>query len=449
MNNQNIDNTQNSRQYPTNPLFQNISSKQNSGQKLQNNVQSYPQTNGPQYYQQNQQKSVQQYPQNSGQQYYKQNQQKSVQQYPQTNVQKNVQQYPHNSGQQYYKQNQQTNVQKYKQNSGQLYQQPNYQQKYPQNNVQNYQQPSYQQQYYQHNSSQQYQQQYHQQKNYHQNIYQQNYYQVPQQSPQYNQQYYHQNSKYNQQYSLQHNPPPQNPEYGNKSVQNSYTQFFNKYDIFNYYHSDLKTLNKFDIVIIGDDSGSMGTRNKHSSKTRWDELKETIQMVIELGSMLDTDGIDLYFLNRRGAKNVTSFAQVSHLFDKRPSGGTPLSKVIEKVLRRQGAKPLLLVIATDGKPRDLYRFTNTLRNRDYNRVFVSILACSDNKNDIGYLNKLDKDIPKLDVLDDYHSEKKEVQSKQGYNFPYSFGDHIARLLLGPVYPKYDRLDEYKIQPNYY
>ncbi len=41
---------------------------------------------------------------------------------------------------------------------------------------------------------------------------------------------------------------------------------------------------------------------------------------------------------------------------------------------------------------------------------------------IGYLNDWDKKIPHLDVVDDYRNEKKEIQARQGKNFPFSFGD---------------------------
>ena len=39
-----------------------------------------------------------------------------------------------------------------------------------------------------------------------------------------------------------------------------------------------------------------------------------------------------------------------------------------------------------------------------------------------YLNRWDKTIPNLDVIDDYRSERKEIQECRGKNFPFSFGD---------------------------
>lgn len=39
-----------------------------------------------------------------------------------------------------------------------------------------------------------------------------------------------------------------------------------------------------------------------------------------------------------------------------------------------------------------------------------------------YLNDWDKQIEMLDVVDDYRSEKQEIEKYQGKHFPFSFGD---------------------------
>jgi hypothetical protein len=39
-----------------------------------------------------------------------------------------------------------------------------------------------------------------------------------------------------------------------------------------------------------------------------------------------------------------------------------------------------------------------------------------------YLNNWDREIPRLDVVDDYRNEKAEILKCQGRNFPFSFGD---------------------------
>ena len=59
----------------------------------------------------------------------------------------------------------------------------------------------------------------------------------------------------------------------------------------------------------------------------------------------------------------------------------------------------------------------------------------------GYLNGLDREMPRLDVLDDYKSEFAEVKRSKGPQFPFSFGDYVAKCFLGSIDPDMDRFDE--------
>ena len=85
---------------------------------------------------------------------------------------------------------------------------------------------------------------------------------------------------------------------------------------------------------------------------------------------------------------------------------------------------------------------------DCDKFYISILACSDNHNDVGYLEKLDKTIKNVDTLDDYISEKKPVLKAQGKDFKYDFSDYIVLLLLGPIIPELDALDEYSLSSSF-
>jgi hypothetical protein len=64
---------------------------------------------------------------------------------------------------------------------------------------------------------------------------------------------------------------------------------------------------------------------------------------------------------------------------------------------------------------------------------------------MNYLNEIDKIIPSIDVNDDYLSEKKEVQTAQGANYAFSFGDYVVKTLLGSIDPAFDSLDEIRQQ----
>lgn len=227
----------------------------------------------------------------------------------------------------------------------------------------------------------------------------------------------------------------------------------NKYEIDPYFSEKLEILNDYEIVLLCDDSGSMNTplNDNNGYSTRWDELKAVVNIVVSIATIYDNNGIDIHFLNREGIDNIKCEEEVKNILNEIPCGGTPLTQKLEEILQKFNSisKKLLVIIATDGLPTyngqlDLENFKTLLKNKNHSKVFISFLACSDNSQDVDYLNELDKTIPNIDTLDDYNSELKEVRQIQGNSFKYSFSDHIVRLLLGPICPELDKLDEKKI-----
>ena len=71
---------------------------------------------------------------------------------------------------------------------------------------------------------------------------------------------------------------------------------------------------------------------------------------------------------------------------------------------------------------------------------VQIMACTDEEAVMDYLNRADDSIQRLDVTDDYASEREEVLKAQGRSFAFSRGDWIVKAMLGPVLPYFDELD---------
>ena len=78
---------------------------------------------------------------------------------------------------------------------------------------------------------------------------------------------------------------------------------------------------------------------------------------------------------------------------------------------------LLVFIFTDGSPTSpknstidpIGLFKHALKYRQpINRIFVTIIACTDDDYALQFLNYWDKKIKNLDVVDDYESEKKEI-----------------------------------------
>lgn len=230
----------------------------------------------------------------------------------------------------------------------------------------------------------------------------------------------------------------------------------------------LRALEGFEIAVIVDDSTSMRTPIIDRSQTqlspfdrfptRWDELKQITSIIVDLASTLDSDGVDVFFLNRAALLRIHDSSQLNETFSQLPDGPTPLTRVLSEVLNLKRAsvldRKLLLLIATDGTPTDenglsdFSRLENILRHDRYpgtDRIFVTFIACTNDLQSVAYLNGLDKRIPHVDVLDDYPSERREILAVQGKNFPFSYGDYVVKILMGSIDPWFDQLDEKKVK----
>ena len=75
-----------------------------------------------------------------------------------------------------------------------------------------------------------------------------------------------------------------------------------------------------------------------------------------------------------------------------------------------------------------------LRHERTPQTYITFLACTDDLASVNYLSHWDKSMPNLDVIDDYRSERAEIQRTRGANFPFSYGDYIVKSLLGSSDP---------------
>lgn len=101
---------------------------------------------------------------------------------------------------------------------------------------------------------------------------------------------------------------------------------------------------------------------------------------------------------------------------------------------------------TDGEPTDtrgnsdIKGFRKCLKARASN-VYTNIVACTDQDDSIHYLNRLDRHVPRVDVLDDYRNEKVEVRKARGRRFQFTYGDYVCKALIGSIDRITDRTDE--------
>ncbi|CAF1141066.1 unnamed protein product [Rotaria sp. Silwood1] len=226
-----------------------------------------------------------------------------------------------------------------------------------------------------------------------------------------------------------------------------------KYEISDALLQRLNILQQFEIVVLCDDSGSMNTPVDGTTGTRWDELRAIVQIIIDIGTIFDSNGVDVHFLNRPPMLNVTDPRQVVESFSKRPQGFTPLTPALRGIFQSaasklRGNKRLLVFVATDGEPTDnhgnvdVQSLENLMQHeRQSNTMYVTFLACTDDQVSVDYLSRWDRTMINVDVMDDYKSEREEVRQAKGFNYPFSFGDYVVKALIGAVDPEMDALDE--------
>lgn len=248
-----------------------------------------------------------------------------------------------------------------------------------------------------------------------------------------------------------HNQPVSNGAVSYNSLSSAeermqkFAQLAARYEINQNFGARLRQLEGYEIIFLCDDSGSMATpvgeinRTSHSShsifslgigdasnafgvrSTRWDELKQIVSITVDIGSVLDPDGLDIHFLNRAALHNIKDSSQLVGAFANPPNGLTPITSVLRRILQERQSqiqeRKLLIIIATDGQPTDDYGTTDiealerVLKHerKPADRILVTFCACTDDDQAVGYLNKWDEKIPFVDVCDDYRSERDEIR----------------------------------------
>jgi len=226
--------------------------------------------------------------------------------------------------------------------------------------------------------------------------------------------------------------------------------------------SNLKdVLTMCDVVLLCDDSNSMGNPIAEEGtdpfapkrSTRWLELKKLASVIIEFVAATNSDGLDIYFLNRDKIHNINTTAGLQCIFGQPPSGGTPLISKLrqiyhEKVSKLSPDRKLLIIVITDGEPTDgsrtdlqdvLMKITNS------GDVHVSFAECTDNADDMEYLDQWDGLIKNFDNTDDYREELLRVKTAQGPQFKFDYTDYVIKILLATFIRWYFNLDQVKVQ----
>lgn len=250
-------------------------------------------------------------------------------------------------------------------------------------------------------------------------------------------------------------PPPYQPSappaYGLEDKATKVRELCARYAISPHFESALWALNEYHIIFVCDDSGSMNSR-ADGNKTRWEELRGIVGEVFDISLIFDPVGMDVYFLNRQSWMNVRQRDAIDGMFLAPPSGGTPLISKLREInnhysVANQSIRKLV-IIATDGDPSDdrhpYTEFKGLLGRMIGNNMRIGFIACTENESQVEYLNEIDRIYTEIDVSDDYHTERRQIQRVQGSRFPFTYGDYVVKALAGPIDSRLDTLDEVRI-----
>jgi hypothetical protein len=221
----------------------------------------------------------------------------------------------------------------------------------------------------------------------------------------------------------------------------------------------LRQLEDYEIIIVCDDSGSMKTMVDGTDRTRWDELRAIVKIVLEIGVIFDASGVDIYFLNRQAMYNVTDPTVIDKAFSMPPRGYTPLVRALKHIFQlpatqRGNDKKALVFVATDGASTDDKGTINVMELehlmvdiRQSETTYVMFLLCTDDRACVDYLTEWDRKMVNVDVTDDYRTERDKIRSFQGANYPFSLGDYIVKALLGAIDREIGNLNEPDLAHN--
>jgi hypothetical protein len=80
------------------------------------------------------------------------------------------------------------------------------------------------------------------------------------------------------------------------------------------------------------------------------------------------------------------------------------------------------------------------KRKPIDKIYVSIVACTDNPVAIKYLNKWDIEIKNLDVVENYENERDQILDVKVLD-KFTYGDYVSKILLGSFVKHIDKLDE--------
>lgn len=252
-------------------------------------------------------------------------------------------------------------------------------------------------------------------------------------------------------------------------------------DLFNEFEIPLGLMSKiqelstdeFHLVFLIDDSSSMGRKDsvKFNSQnfeilcSRWEEVHERLLITFRFLAFVPVQSITIQFINRASILNFkhsehspASFygkveRDLNSVFASPPSGATMLVDKLQSIFTAASHKAsrTAVYLYCDGSPSDIdgpRRIREMMLARNARHTPFSFMSCTGNDADVEWAKGLDELVMKdnspsyIAELDDYPTERSEVEHDQGSGIPYSYGFYIICNLVASMNPSdLDALDE--------
>ncbi|AYV76840.1 MAG: hypothetical protein Barrevirus1_62 [Barrevirus sp.] len=229
-----------------------------------------------------------------------------------------------------------------------------------------------------------------------------------------------------------------------------------------------RVLTTCEIVLLCDDSGSMNSQISEEGAdpfnpkktTRWLELKKLAAALIDIITATNPEGLDIYFLNRDTVFGVNNMANLSATFSVLPNGSTNITAKLQEIYidkrdKLTENKQLLILVITDGEPTDntsnprqnLYDQIRKLTN--LGNIHISFAECTDQEEDMDYLDVWDNKLRNFDNTEDYRDEVRRVKAANGQAFKFDYTDYVIKILLATFVKSYFNLDQNGYNNNNY
>ena len=224
---------------------------------------------------------------------------------------------------------------------------------------------------------------------------------------------------------------------------------------------DLTALALYDIAIYADDSGSMAYEDQGE---RIEDLKTILAQVADVVTMFDDDGILISFMNSPTQVSVRNSQEASALLAKTKfQGQTPMGSSLDrKILQplvlapaqnRSLAKPVLVVIITDGEPsgepRDtliqvLRNIKGALSRTAYGPGAVAFQLAQVGKDTAAqrFLGEIDShpEVGRMVDATSYYEMEAEEFGRKGVDLTPNL--YLVKLMVGAIDRSYDEADEH-------